>query len=78
MCVPILDGEIVHFDREGKPQFFSLLGRRTPQHFVAFDLLRRSASRPTRSPRRPLKIPTPSRKAQKLQLPEFKLRDERA
>jgi ATP-dependent DNA ligase len=55
MCVPILDGEIVHFDREGKPQFFSLLGRRTPQHVVAFDLLRRSASRPTRPRAAPTK-----------------------
>src|SRR5690242_8738819 len=35
----VLDGEIVYLDREGKPQFYSLLRRRSPQQFVAFDLL---------------------------------------
>jgi bifunctional non-homologous end joining protein LigD len=35
----ILDGEIVHLDADGRPQFYSLLRRRSPQHFVAFDLL---------------------------------------
>ena len=35
----ILDGEIVHLDANGKPQFMSLLRRRSPQHFVGFDVL---------------------------------------
>jgi hypothetical protein len=35
----VLDGEIVHLDTDGKPQFYDLLRRRTPQQFVAFDLL---------------------------------------
>jgi bifunctional non-homologous end joining protein LigD len=35
----VLDGEIVHLDAEGKPQFISLLRRRSPQEFVAFDVL---------------------------------------
>jgi bifunctional non-homologous end joining protein LigD len=35
----ILGGEIVHLDSKGKPQFHALLRRRSPQHFVAFDLL---------------------------------------
>ena len=34
----ILDGEIVHLDGEGNPQFYSLLRRRSPQQFVAFDI----------------------------------------
>jgi bifunctional non-homologous end joining protein LigD len=38
-CEAILDGEIVHLDAAGKPQFYDLLRRRSPQHFVAFDLL---------------------------------------
>jgi len=38
-CEAILDGEIVHLDAEGKPQFYDLLRRRSPQYFVAFDLL---------------------------------------
>jgi bifunctional non-homologous end joining protein LigD len=38
-CEAILDGEIVHFDAAGKPQFYDLLRRRSPQYFVAFDLL---------------------------------------
>jgi bifunctional non-homologous end joining protein LigD len=35
----VLNGEIVHLDTDGKPQFYDLLRRRTPQQFVAFDLL---------------------------------------
>jgi bifunctional non-homologous end joining protein LigD len=35
----IIDGEIVYLDASGKPQFYSLLRRRSPQHFVAFDIL---------------------------------------
>jgi bifunctional non-homologous end joining protein LigD len=35
----ILDGEIVHLDADGRPQFLPLLRRRSPQHFVAFDVL---------------------------------------
>ena len=35
----VLDGEIVHLDGQGKPQFYSLLRRRSPQQFIAFDLL---------------------------------------
>jgi len=35
----VLDGEIVHLDAAGKPQFIWLLRRRSPQQFVAFDLL---------------------------------------
>src|ERR1043166_8539902 len=35
----ILDGEIVHLDTDGKPLFYDLLRRSSPQHFVAFDLL---------------------------------------
>ena len=35
----VLDGEIVHLDDAGKPQFISLLRRRSPQTFIAFDLL---------------------------------------
>jgi len=35
----VLDGEIVHLDAEGKPQFYELMRRRTPQHYYAFDLL---------------------------------------
>ena len=38
-CDAILDGEIVHLDANGKPQFYHLLRRRSPQYFVAFDLL---------------------------------------
>jgi bifunctional non-homologous end joining protein LigD len=42
-CLPVrdavLDGEIVHLDAKGKPQFYSLLRRRSPQHFYAFDVL---------------------------------------
>ncbi len=35
----ILDGEIVHLDATGVPQFYDLMRRRRPQHFYAFDLL---------------------------------------
>jgi bifunctional non-homologous end joining protein LigD len=35
----ILDGEIVNLDADGRPQFLPLLRRRSPQHFVAFDVL---------------------------------------
>jgi len=35
----VLDGEIVHLDAAGKPQFYDLMRLRTPQHFYAFDLL---------------------------------------
>jgi bifunctional non-homologous end joining protein LigD len=35
----ILDGEIVHLDANGLPQFYDLMRRRSPQHFYAFDLL---------------------------------------
>src|ERR1700730_19115092 len=38
-CEAILDGEIVHLNADGKPQFYDLLRRRSPQYFVAFDLL---------------------------------------
>jgi bifunctional non-homologous end joining protein LigD len=35
----VLDGEIVYLDGDGRPQFYSLLRRRGPQQFAAFDLL---------------------------------------
>jgi bifunctional non-homologous end joining protein LigD len=35
----ILDGEIVHLDDDGMPQFYDLMRRRRPQHFYAFDLV---------------------------------------
>jgi len=35
----VLDGEIVHLDSDGRPQFYSLLRRRTPQQFVVLDVL---------------------------------------
>jgi bifunctional non-homologous end joining protein LigD len=35
----VLDGEIVHLDAQGKPRFYDLMRRRTPQHYYAFDLL---------------------------------------
>src|SRR5581483_8674879 len=35
----VLDGEIVHVGEDGKPRFYDLMRRRTPQHFYAFDLL---------------------------------------
>jgi len=33
----ILDGESVHLGSEGKPLFYDLMRRRTPQYFYAFD-----------------------------------------
>src|SRR5687767_8057907 len=38
-CEAILDGEIAHLDAEGRRQFYNLLRRRSPQYFLAFDLL---------------------------------------
>jgi bifunctional non-homologous end joining protein LigD len=35
----VLDGEIVNIGSDGKPQFYDLLTRRSPQQFVAFDVL---------------------------------------
>jgi hypothetical protein len=35
----VLDGEIVHLGNDGRPQFCSLLRRRSPQQFAAFDVL---------------------------------------
>jgi len=35
----ILDGEIVHLDPAVRPLFYPLLRRRSPQQFVAFDVL---------------------------------------
>ena len=35
----ILDGEIVHLGPDGAPLFYDLMRRRTPHHFMAFDLL---------------------------------------
>ncbi len=35
----VLDGEIVHLGNDGKPEFYSLMRRRCPQYFFAFDLL---------------------------------------
>jgi len=35
----VLDGEIVHVGPDGKPRFYDLVRRRSPQHFYAFDLL---------------------------------------
>ena len=34
-----LDGEIVCFGTDGKPDYYDLLRRRSPQHFCAFDLI---------------------------------------
>ena len=34
-----LDGEIVCLDKQGKSQFYSLMFRRGPARFYAFDLL---------------------------------------
>jgi bifunctional non-homologous end joining protein LigD len=31
--------EIVHLDSDGKPLFYDLMRRRSPQHFYAFELL---------------------------------------
>jgi bifunctional non-homologous end joining protein LigD len=35
----VLDKEIVHLDAPRRPQFMPLLRRRSPQHFVAFEVL---------------------------------------
>src|SRR6185369_16607118 len=35
----VLDGEIVHLSDDGRPQFYDLMRRRSPQHFYAFDIL---------------------------------------
>src|SRR5215472_7103998 len=35
----VLDGEIVYLAADGRPEFYSLMRRRTPQHFYAFDIL---------------------------------------
>ncbi len=32
----MLDGEIVHLGKDGRPLFYDLMRRRTPQHFAAF------------------------------------------
>jgi ATP-dependent DNA ligase len=41
----VLNGEIVHLGKDGRPEFYSLLHRRSPQYFCAFDVvwLNRSA-----------------------------------
>ncbi len=41
LAVPdaVLDGEIVHLGPDGRPMFYDLMRRRSPQHFYAFDLL---------------------------------------
>src|SRR4051794_27710037 len=46
----VLDGEVVHLDSEGKPQFYELLRRRSPQQFVAFDILWLDSKDLTRMP----------------------------
>lgn len=33
------DGEVVFLDDSGKPQFYDLMRRRTPQYFGAFDIV---------------------------------------
>jgi len=35
----VLDGEIVHLDAAGVPQFRAMMKRQKPQHFYAFDLI---------------------------------------
>src|SRR2546425_1439279 len=35
----ILDGEVVCLGKDGRPQFYDLLRRRSPRYFYAFDLL---------------------------------------
>src|SRR3974390_2549113 len=34
-----LDGEIVHLGKDGKPRFYDVMRRRSPQMFYAFDIL---------------------------------------
>jgi ATP-dependent DNA ligase len=35
----VLDGAIVFLGSDGRPEFYNLMRRRTPQHFYAFDIL---------------------------------------
>jgi bifunctional non-homologous end joining protein LigD len=35
----VLDGEIVYLAADGRPEFYNLMRRRTPQHFYAFDIV---------------------------------------
>src|SRR4029079_1635286 len=35
----VLDGEIVYVGRDGRPEFYNLMRRRSPQYFYAFDIL---------------------------------------
>src|SRR5437868_13262976 len=35
----VLDGEIVYLGTDGRPEFYNLMRRQTPQHFYAFDIL---------------------------------------
>jgi bifunctional non-homologous end joining protein LigD len=35
----VLDGEIVYLGGDGRPEFYNLMRRRSPQHFYAFDIL---------------------------------------
>ncbi len=35
----VLDREIVHIGPDGKPRFYDLMRRRSPQHYYAFDVL---------------------------------------
>jgi ATP-dependent DNA ligase len=35
----VIDGEVVYLGGDGRPEFYNLLRRRTPQHFYAFDIL---------------------------------------
>jgi bifunctional non-homologous end joining protein LigD len=35
----VLDGEIVFLGSDGRPEFYNLMRRRSPQHFYAFDIL---------------------------------------
>jgi bifunctional non-homologous end joining protein LigD len=34
----VIDGEIVYLGGDGRPEFFNLMRRRSPQHFYAFDI----------------------------------------
>jgi ATP-dependent DNA ligase len=35
----VLDGKVVYLGDDGRPEFHSLMRRRSPQHFYAFDVL---------------------------------------
>jgi bifunctional non-homologous end joining protein LigD len=35
----VCDGEIIYRGSDGRPEFYNLMRRRTPQHFYAFDIL---------------------------------------